>query len=72
MAETLAFHYDQVDDIFYISKCPPYAEQETEELMNEVIARLNPIAGEVEALEILFFSQQLAGNLQLNLPLAHA
>jgi len=32
------------------------AEQESEELPDEVIARLNPDTGEVESLQVLFFS----------------
>ena len=59
MAEKLVFQYDQVGDILYINKCAPYAEQESEEIGDEVIARLNPLSGEVENLEILFFSQRL-------------
>lgn len=42
-------------DILYISKRPPYPEQETEELGGDVIARLNPSTGEIESLEVLFF-----------------
>lgn len=59
MAEKLVFQYDQVGDILYINKCAPYAEQESEEIGDEMIARLNPLSGEVENLEILFFSQRL-------------
>ncbi len=46
-------------DILYINKRPPYAEQESEEVRDEIITRLNPISEEVENLEILFFSQRL-------------
>jgi hypothetical protein len=46
-------------DILYIDKCPPYAEQESEELPDEIVARLNPDTGEVESLEVLFFSTRL-------------
>ncbi|MBD1873061.1 DUF2283 domain-containing protein [Nodosilinea sp. FACHB-131] len=59
MAEKLVFQYDQVGDILYINKCAPYAEQESEEIGDEMIARLNPVSGEVENLEILFFSERL-------------
>jgi hypothetical protein len=48
-----------VGDILYINKRPPYAEQESEEVRDEIITRLNPISEEVENLEILFFSQRL-------------
>ena len=56
MAEKLSFKYDRTGDILYIDKVPPYAEQETEDLGDDVIARLNPTTGEVENSEVLFFS----------------
>jgi hypothetical protein len=59
MVEKLDFQYDQVGDIFYINKCVSYAEQESEEIGDKMIARLNPVSGEVENLEILFFSKRL-------------
>jgi uncharacterized protein YuzE len=59
MAPRLRFTYDREADILHIDKCPPYAEQESEELKDEVIARLNPRTGEVENLEVLFFSTRL-------------
>lgn len=69
MAEKLVFQYDQVGDILYINKCTPYAEQESEEIGDEMIARLNPVSGEVENLEILFFSERLLNaNFLLELP----
>ncbi len=59
MEAKLTFRYDREADILHIDKCPPYAEQESEELPGEVIARLNPDTGEVENLEVLFFSTRL-------------
>jgi uncharacterized protein YuzE len=59
MATKLTFRYDCEADILHIDKCAPYAEQESEELGDEVIARLNPITGEVENVEVLFFSTRL-------------
>ncbi len=59
MEAKLTFKYDRAGDILHIDKCPPYPEQESEELPDEVIARLNPNTGEVENLEILFFSTRL-------------
>ena len=59
MAANLRFTYDREADILHIDKCPPYAEQESEELKDEVVARLNPDTGEVENLEVLFFSTRL-------------
>lgn len=68
MAEKLTFEYDREADILYISKRPPYAEQESEELGDEVIARLNPATGEIENLEVLFFTTRLHGRKLLELP----
>jgi uncharacterized protein YuzE len=69
MVEKLTFKYDKIGDILYIEKCPPYAEQESEELGDEVIARLNPITGQIETLEILFFSKRLLSGNLLELPI---
>ena len=59
MAAKLSFKYDREADILHIDKCPPYPEQESEELGDEVIARLNPATGEIENMEVLFFSTRL-------------
>ena len=59
MAARLIFKYDREADILHIDKCPPYQEQESEELRDDIIARLNPQTGEVENLEVLFFSTRL-------------
>ena len=69
MEAKLTFQYDRVGDILYIKKCPPYAEQESEELGDDVIARLNPKTGEVETLEVLFFSTRLLRSELLELPI---
>ena len=55
----LSFKYNHEADILYINKCQPYAEQESEELGDDVIARLNPETGAVENVEVLFFSTRL-------------
>jgi uncharacterized protein YuzE len=59
MGPKLIFKYDRQADILHINKSAPYKEQESEELGDEVIARLNPQTGEIENLEILFFSTRL-------------
>lgn len=69
MAAKLAFKYDRQGDILYINKMPPYAEQESEELGDEVIARLNPKTGEIENLEVLFFSTRLLRSDLFELPI---
>jgi len=59
METKLTFRYDREGDILYIDKCPPYPEQESEELGDDVIVRMNPGTGEIENLEVLFFSTRL-------------
>ena len=68
MEAKLTFRYDREGDILYIDKCRPYAEQESEELPDEVVARLNPKTREVENLEIMFFSTRLLRNDLFELP----
>lgn len=72
MAERLKFRYDREGDILYVDRCSPYAEQESEELGDDVIARLNPRTGEVENLEILFFSTRLERDEVLEFPVTVA
>ena len=55
----LTFRYDREADILHIDKCQPYPEQESEELGDEVIARLNPETGDIKNTEVLFFSTRL-------------
>ena len=67
MAPKLTLQYDREADILYLTSRPPYPEQETEELGGDIVGRLNPETGEVESLEILFFSERVKRDL-LELP----
>ncbi len=68
MNQKLIFKYDREVDILYIDKISPYAEQESEELDDDIVARLNPQTGEVENLEILFFYTRLLRQNLFELP----
>jgi hypothetical protein len=59
METPLTFEYDDVGDILYINKVPPYPEQESEQLAYNVVVRRNPRTGSVESLEVLFFTRWL-------------
>ena len=59
MAAKLTFEYDREADILYINKRPPYPEQRSEELGDDVVARFHPTTAAIEGLEILFFSRRL-------------
>ena len=68
METKLMFKYDREADILYIDKQAPYAEQETEELGDDIIARLSPTTNEIENLEVLFFSTRLLRSDLFELP----
>jgi len=68
MDKKLTFHYDREADILYIDQCKPYSEQESEELDDNIIIRLNPKTDQVETVEILFFSTRLLRSELLELP----
>ena len=68
MDANLTFRYDREADILYIDKVTPYAEQETEELGDDVIARLNPTTSVIENIEVLFFSTRLLRSELFNIP----
>lgn len=70
MEAKLKFRYDREADILHIDKRPPYREQESEELPDEIIARLNPDTGDVENLEVLFFSTRLLRSDLFELPVS--
>ena len=70
MGQNLAFRYDKIGDIMYVEKCPPYAEQDSDEIGDEIVARFNPKTGEVESLEILFWSKRMEAGETVNLPVA--
>lgn len=69
MAEKLTFQYDREADILYINTVSPYAEQESDELGDEIIARLNPKTGRIENLEVLFFTSRLLRKELISLPI---
>jgi len=70
METKLSLKYDREADILYINKCQPYADQESEEIGDEVIARLNPKTGEIENLEVVVFSTRLLRRDLLELPIS--
>jgi uncharacterized protein YuzE len=59
MEAKLKFTYDREADILHIDKVIPYVDQETEELGDDMIARMNPTTNEIENVEVLFFSTRL-------------
>jgi uncharacterized protein YuzE len=70
MAPKLTFTYDKIGDILYIEKCSPYAEQDSDEIADDIVVRLNPETRAVESFEILFFTKRLASDPVLELPVS--
>ena len=68
MKDRLIFQYDREADILYLNTVAPYPEQESEELEDEIIARFNPKTGQMENLEILFFSTRLLRKESFSVP----
>lgn len=68
MESRLTFRHDREADIRHIDKCPPYAGQESEELGDEVIARMNPSNDEIESLKVRFFSTRLLRSELFDIP----
>ena len=69
MAEKLTIEYDRIGDILYITKVAPYRNQGTVEIEDEILARTNPDTGDVEGLEILFWSKRLEAGEHIDLPI---
>ena len=72
MEAKLIFKYDREADILYINKRFPYSEQESEELGDDIIARINPRTGDIENIEVLFFSTRLLRENLFEVPLGIA
>ena len=68
MAKNLTIHYDEVGDILYIERVKPYAEQDSNYIGDDVVARFNPVTREIENLEIMFFTSQLMSDGSVELP----
>jgi uncharacterized protein YuzE len=70
MQPKLTFKYDREADILYINTRSPYPEQESAEIDEGVIARLNSQTGAIENLEVLFFSTRLLREDLFELPVS--
>jgi hypothetical protein len=68
MAENLTLRYDSVGDILYIGTRAAHEGQRSEDIGDEIIARMNPDTGDIENIEILFFSRRLADGETFEIP----
>ena len=70
MAQKLTLEYDRIGDILYVQACPPYRDQECDELADGMLGRFNPDTGALEGLEILSFTKRFRRRRELTLPFA--
>ena len=54
MEKNLTFRYDPTGDILYVDVCSPYADQDSEEIGDEIVARLNPTLGRLRIWRFYF------------------
>ena len=70
MAEKLTFNYDKEGDVLYIDTRQPYPEQHSREIDDETVIRMNPVTGDVENVEVLFYTKRLMAGETLQLPIS--
>ena len=72
MTTQLTFEHDVIGNIMTIEKCRPYLGQDSDEIHEVVVGRMNPNTGEVESLEILSYSYLIISRdpLRLEIPVA--
>ena len=66
----MTIKYDQASDTLYIDACPPYEEQESDEIAVGVLARTNPKTGDVENLEVMSFQKRSAAGDPFDIPVS--
>ena len=72
MGETLTIEYDKIGDFLFIDVCHPYAEQDSNEIGESLVARFNLETGEIETVEILFFFAWLKKEGEIRIPISAA
>ena len=59
MATKLTFQYDRIGDILSVEICRPYLGQDSDDIEDMVVARLNPHTETVESINVLFTSTRI-------------
>ncbi len=70
MKPNMTVNYDPQSDTLYIDACPPYSEQESDQIARGVIARLNPTTGSIENIEVMFFRERFDAGAPFDLPIS--
>jgi len=69
MSTKMTVKYDPQSDTLYIDACPPYQEQESDEIERGVIARSNPDTGSIESIEVMYFRERFQAGVPFELPI---
>ena len=70
MGESLVIEYDQIGDFLFMDVCRPYAEQDSDGIDDEILARFNLETGEIETIEVLFFKSRLKKEGEVRIPVS--
>ena len=72
METKLVFQYDRIGDILSVEICRPYPSQDSDDIEDMVVARLNPHTETVESIDVLFTSTRIVSHnpFRLNVPVA--
>ena len=70
MGERLIIEYDQIGDFLFMDVCRPYAEQDSDGIDDEILARFNLETGEIETIEVLFFKSRLKQEGEVRIPVS--
>lgn len=70
MGERLILRFDEIGSLMFIEVCAPYAEQDSNEIGESVVARFNLETGEMESVEVLFFDSWLKKKGEIRIPVS--
>lgn len=68
MGETLTIEYDAIGDFLFVDVCQPYAEQDSDGIGDDIVARFNLETMEIETIEILFFEARQRKGSEIRIP----
>ena len=66
----MTFEYDVIGDFLFLDVCKPYAEQDSDGLGDDIVARFNLETGEIETVEILFFFHRVKKENEISIPVS--
>jgi hypothetical protein len=68
MGTKLNIEYDEPSDTLHIEKCPPYPEQDSDDIGEDILGRFNPSTGDLEAIQVLCFRSRIKEDGSVKVP----